>query len=450
MKMRLELTMVPSTLRRACRAATFVAALVGTLAASVGAAHSETEAEYRARVAELFADWLEEVRSDATDAGITDETFDMAFHGVSLNWRLPDLTPPSLEGETEGEPDPQREDNRQQPEFDQPVRYFPEHSLNNLVEAGRVRLGRHAATLERIEETYGVQGEIILALWARETSYGRVDIPHYTIRALATQAFMGRRGAFFRGELIDALEILQAGHIDRDGMRSSWAGAMGHTQMMPSEFDTYAVDFDDDGKRDIWNSIPDALATAARNLRDHGWVADHTWGYEVTVTDDFDCTLEGPDNGRPISQWVELGAARTFGRTFTDERLAETGFLLMPAGRFGPAFIVLENFYVLKTYNTSDLYALYIGHLADRLLNNRRFEARWNPVESFTRSDVRDLQERLVARGLDVGGVDGLIGFRTRAAVGSYQKSAGFAPNCYPNPDVIAHIRAADEAASGN
>ncbi len=407
---------------------------------------AETEAEYRGRVGALFETWLEETRIAFEAEGISSETFDRAFDGVTLNWRLPDLTPPSLIGDDAAQADPEREDNRQQPEFDQPIRYFPENSLNNLVEAGRTRLERYASTLARIEETYGVQGEIILAFWARETSYSRVEIPYYAVRALATQAFMGRRSDYFGRELLEALRLQEAGHVSPSDMLSSWAGAMGPTQMMPSEFEEFAVDFDGDGKRDIWNSIPDALASTARNIQANGWKAEQTWGYEIVVPDSFDCTLEGPDKGRPIAEWVELGATRTFDRTFPEERLQETSYILMPAGRYGPAFVVLDNFYVIKSYNTSDLYALYVGHLADRILNNRRFETPWRRVESFTRSDVRELQERLVARGLEVGGVDGLIGFRTRTAVGDYQKSEGLAPDCYPSPSVISHIRAADEA----
>ncbi len=412
--------------------------------AVTGPGLAASRSEYRKDVETLYLEWLPQLRAEAIDKGVSEETLDSAFDGVTLDWSLPDLAPPVLESSPPTQTEPQ-EDDRQQPEFDQPFRYFPERTLNNLVTAGQRRMSRHRTTLARIEEEYGVQGEILVALWARETSYGRVDIPHYAIRALATQAFIGRRAAFFRTHLLDALRILEAGHVTPARMRSSWAGAMGHTQMMPGEFDDYAVDFDNDGRRDIWNTIGDALASTAKNLQDHGWRSGETWGYEIVVPESFDCTLEGPDKGRPISEWVALGAARTFARSFPEERLAQTGFLLMPAGRYGPAFIALENFYVIKSYNTSDLYALYIGHLADRYLNNRRFHTGWGRVSRFTRSDVKDLQQRLVARDYDVGGIDGLIGFRTRVAVGLYQKSAGLAPGCYPSPDLITHIREADE-----
>ena len=221
-------------------------------------------------------------------------------------------------------------------------------------------------------------------------------------------------------------------------MKSSWAGALGQPQFLPTSFLKHAVDFDGDGVADIWNSTPDTLASIANYLVDYGWVKGRDWGFEVTVPDSVSCALEGPDQGKRISDWAALGIARIGGKPFPKSELKAEGFLLMPAGRSGPAFIVTPNFYVLKEYNESDLYALFIGHGADRIAGgDRTFAGKWGKVGGLYRSDVAAMQRGLEKLGYDVGGADGLPGFKTRRSIGDWQAKNGQAPTCFPNAGVV-------------
>ena len=239
-------------------------------------------------------------------------------------------------------------------------------------------------------------------------------MPYDAFEVLGTKAFMATRKAMFRKEVLAALVIVERGLASRKAMRSSWAGALGQPQFLPTSFRDHAVDFDGDGRRDIWNSVPDTLASIANYLVNYGWVKGRDWGFEVTVPDNVSCALEGPDQGRRISEWAAIGIARVGGKPFPGSELRAEGFLLMPAGRSGPAFIVTPNFYVLKEYNESDLYALFIGHGADRIAGgDRRFAGTWGKVGGLYRSDIAALQRGLERIGYDVGGADGLPGFKS-------------------------------------
>lgn len=380
-----------------------------------------------------FHQWIEtDIWPDAKAAGVSRDTFETAFRGVELDWKLPELQPP-------GAPvnQPQRE---HQAEFGSPGAYFNERRLDDSVAHGRARLSKWKTTLAAIEQRYGVPAGIIVGIWARESSFGRASIPHATIKTLSTHAYIGRRPDLFRRELIAALQIVQSGDMTATKMKSSWAGGLGQPQFLPSQFLTYAVDFDGDGKRDIWNSVPDSLASIANYLRGVGWNPERDWGLEVRLPENISCTLEGPEQGMPIKDWVGLGVTGIDGTSLpaNDRRV---GYLLLPAGHFGPAFIVSENFYVLKKYNFSDLYALYVGHLADRLGKNQSFSARWGKVGGFTRADVRRMQLALEALNHDVGGADGLVGFKTRIAVGRWQTSAGQTASCFPDANMVKTFR---------
>jgi lytic murein transglycosylase len=381
-----------------------------------------------------FQAWLKsDIWPAAKSAGVSRATFDAAFNGVTLDWSLPELTPPGA---------PQHlPPSDTQAEFGSPRTYFNESRLNNEVQHGRQRLKAHANTIAAIEQRYGVPGPILIALWARESSFGNAKLPYPAIRALATQAFIGFRRVTFRPELVAALVILEKHDIDPKGMRSSWAGALGQPQFLPTQFLKYAVDFDGDGRRDIWNSVPDVLASMANYLRAEGWNPERGWGLEVKVPGSVTCALEGPEQGKPVDEWARLGVAKVDGSALPGPGRSRRSFLLMPAGRFGPAFLVSENFYVLKEYNYSDLYALYIGHLADRLANNSRFAGAWGDIGIFKRADVQRMQEALVAQGHDVGKVDGLVGFKTRIAVGLWQAKSGKAPTCFPDAALVKSIR---------
>lgn len=391
------------------------------------------KAAYRAAVEKSFAQWVVALREETATKGISGEAFDAAMGGVKLDWSLPDLEPPEL---GPGQPERPRVEKsgrqKQQAEFDRPARYFPQKGLNYVTKLGREQSAKWKDTLKAIEEKHGVEGHVVLAIWGRETAFGRAKIPYYAVEALASQAFMGRRKEKFHEELILALGILQEGHVTRARMRSSWAGAMGHTQFLPSDFRNYAVDFNGDGRRDIWGTIPDALASTANFLAKNGWQKGKAWGYEVRLPDNFDCTLEGLANARSIKEWTDLGVTRAFDRKFLPDRLSEKVHLMAPAGNLGPAFLVLENFEVFRSYNKADLYALYVGHVADRILFAGNFEGGWNRVQSFSRDEMRRLQTKLAAEGFDVGKIDGLIGSRTRSTVGQWQKKLGHKVTCYP------------------
>ena len=380
-------------------------------------------------IEQAFKAWVaKNVWPEARAGGISRGTFDAAFAGVSLDWSLPELTPPGAP------PAPQVE---HQAELRSPGAYFKEDRLDSLARSGRTLLAEWAGPLAAIEKRYGVSRTILVAVWAKESGFGAAALPYNAIAALATEAFLGERKDLFRGELIAALKILQAGDIAPARMRSSWAGALGQPQFLPSQFLKTAIDFDGDGKRDIWNSVPDSLASMANYLDQQGWKPSRGWGVEARVPADLPCTLEGPEQGKPMAEWAKLGVTRADGSPLPNATKDRTGFLLMPAGRFGPAFIVSENFYVLKAYNTSDLYALYVGHLADRFADNAAFAGQWGTVGGFTREAVKRMQDRLVAAGYDVGNADGLIGFKTRIAVGLWQARSGKPVTCFPDADAI-------------
>ncbi len=374
-----------------------------------------------------FRPFLEsEIWPQARAQGVSRSTFDAALGTVRPNLRLPDLV---LPGQAAGV-----SENQHQAEFQSPHAYF--NSIGGVVSRGRSLLQEHAGLLQRIEQRYGVPGPIVVAVWGRESAFGSASIPHDAFEVLATKAYLARRREMFAAELIAALRIVEEGHKAPAQMKSSWAGALGQPQFMPTKFLELAVDFDGDGRKDIWNSVPDTLASIANYLRQSGWVPGRDWGFEANVPDNVSCTLEGPDQGRPISQFVGSGVTRVSGRPFPANEANAQGFLLMPAGRYGPAFVATPNFYVIKEYNNSDLYALFIGHAADRMRGGGAFQGDWARVDGLTRGDVARMQDRLVARGNDVGGVDGLPGFKTRRSIGAFQEASGVPATCWPSREL--------------
>jgi lytic murein transglycosylase len=422
-----------------------VAALMAGLAVAPMAAPAADDAEvaaYRRAVEQRFAAWLQALWPDAEAAGVSRATFDANLKGLKLNWSLPHLVLPNPAG-PDGPPLPpslaKAMAPKHQPEFDSPVFYFKEGTLNALSATGRTKVTQLRPTLVAIQKQYGVPASIVVAIWGRETGFGKVEGPLDAIATIATQGFMGRRPDEFRPQLVAALKIIEEGHATRAQLRSSWAGAMGYTQFMPTDFEEFAVDFDGDGKRDIWNSIPDSLASTANSLKSQGWDGAKSWGYEVTLPDGFDCTLQGPHQSRPIAEWVKLGAAPVRGKAFPEGKLGDAAFLVLPAGLKGPAFLATDNFSVLKLYNNSDVYAIFVGHVADMIATNApvKFEGAWKPVERLPRDRIQRFQEVLVAQGHDVGKVDGLAGFKTRAAIGLTEKRLGLPLTCYPSQKLV-------------
>lgn len=392
-------------------------------------------AQDKAAVERQFRGWLEQVIWPRAKArGVARGTFDVAFQGVELNWKLPDLVPPGTRPVT---PRVQR-----QAEFGSPGKYFNRGSIDGATSVGRRMARRHAGTLAKVERQTGVPGRIILGIWGRESGYGRVKIPHDVFEVLGTKGFMSTRAAYFSDELVAALQIAQAGHALGRAMRSSWAGALGQPQFMPTSFLKYAVDGDGDGRADIWGSQADTIASIGNYLARHGWIKGRDWGFEVVVPETVSCALEGPDQGKRISEWEALGIRRVSGRPFPAHERQGEGYLMMPAGRNGPAFVVTPNFYVLKDYNESDLYALFVGHVGDRIAYGvADFTGRWGKVGGLSRSDVARMQQALVKQGHDVGGVDGLPGYKTRRSIGRWQTATGQAATCFPEAAMKARLR---------
>jgi lytic murein transglycosylase len=416
-------------------------------AASAGEPWSARAADpvttYKDAVDARFAQWLQDQWPEAEAAGISRKTFDGQLKGLKLDWSLPQLEPPDP-AYPGGPPMPaaMKPKPKPQAEFGVPENYFNARSLKSLAAGGQAKYKQLAPTLKAIQDKYGVPASIIIAIWGRETGFGQAALPYDALTAIATQAFMGRRADEFRPQLIGALKIIELGHATRAEMKSSWAGALGHVQFLPGDFEDYGVDFDGDGHRDIWNSVPDALASAGNSLASQGWDGKQPWAYEVELPDDFDCTLQGPDESLPIREWIDLGVKRVQGRQFPKERLEDWTFLVLPAGMKGPAFLATTNFSVLKLYNNSDVYAIFVGHVADMIAYNAPvdFVGEWKPVERLTHDRILEFQKELVAEGHDVGKVDGLVGFKTRQTIGKKEKERGLPLTCYPSHALIDQV----------
>ena len=371
-----------------------------------------------------FTRWVDQLWPLARNKGVTRNTFTRAFKGLS--------------------PDPEvLERAERQPEFATPVwDYLSARVSEKRIAKGREMLRKHGSLLRKIEARYGVDRYILLAIWGMESTYGQFMGDKNVIRSLATLAFDGSRRKFGRSQLLAALQILQRGDITPANMTGSWAGAMGHTQFIPATYNLYAVDFTGDGRRDVWGSRADALASAANYLKDSKWRSGETWGYEVDLPKGFDYTSSGRKRAKTLAQWKALGVKRARGLEFP--RPGDRASIILPAGAKGPAFAVINNFHSLLRYNNATSYALAVGHLADRIRNPGAtgFSKAW-PVDylPLARSERFELQRLLAARGLLRGKTDGVLGSATRAAVRAYQKANGMAVDGYPSIVVLKHLR---------
>ncbi|QCO55912.1 lytic murein transglycosylase [Pseudorhodobacter turbinis] len=362
--------------------------------------------------------WLAAFRARAAEAGITGEVLDAALTGL------------------EYDADVIRRD-RNQAEFTKTIWDYLETATSDLrVKNGRVALEKHRAVLDRIEARYGVEKEVVAAIWGLESAYGTFRGSSPTLQSLATLAYDGRRAAFFEAELLAALIILQAGDTTPAQMQGSWAGAMGHTQFMPSSFLSYAVDFDGDGKRDVWGDDPtDALASAAAYLAGYGWTKGAPWGLEITLPQGFDYDLTSERVKKPVAEWQALGVRHVDGGDLPDHG---AGSVLLPGGARGAAFLIFSNFAVIERYNTADAYVIAVGHLADLLKGGARIKADWpQDLRALTLDERLSLQRRLTQAGFDTFGVDGKMGPNTIAAVKAFQKSKGIVPDGYPSLDIL-------------
>ena len=355
-----------------------------------------------------FQKWLEDLWPQVQALGVSRQTFDAATRGLEPDLTLPDLAIPGREGAPP----------RGQAEFVQtPADYIKEANIARLAGQAKKLAAEHARTLAAIEQQYGVPGNILLAIWGRETDFGGYKLPKNAITVLATQGYYGRRKDMFRQELLYALKMLEEGQVKLADMRSSWGGAMGLTQFLPSEFYKYAVDFDGDGKKDIWRSVPDALASAAQQLVGKGWQRGTHWAYEVRAPQGVDCTVGVPEVTRPLGEWIKQGFVLSYGRKPAAAELHEPASLLLPEGTYGPAFLTLKNYYVIKEYNFSDLYVLFVGHLSDRIGDPRRFETPWSKNTQLRTAQVETMQRTLTKLGLYKDKIDGKAGMLTRSAL---------------------------------
>jgi lytic murein transglycosylase len=382
---------------------------------------------------DAFQAWLQTLWPQAEALGVTRTTFDEATAGLQPDLTLPDL---DLPGRAEKPPPGQAEF------VETPADYLKETTFDRLAGQGRKLLDQYRDALGGIERQFGVAPSVLLAIFGRETDYGRSRDSRSAFRVLATQAYFGKRKDRFLNEFLLALKILQDGRIKLADMRSSWAGAMGLTQFLPSDYLKYAVDFDRDGRADIWNSVPDALASAAKQLRDKGWQPGLRWAYEVHPPANVDCTIGVPDNTMPIGDWLKRGFVPAYGRKLAAAERAAPASLLQPAGLYGPSFLATANYFVIKEYNFSDLYVLFVGHLADRIADPRPFETPWSKVAQLPTGDLDRMQEILTARGYYHDKIDGKAGMLTRAALGDYQKRNGLKLDCWPSAAVLQQMEA--------
>jgi len=381
-----------------------------------------------------FTQFIASLWPEAEAAGVSRATFDRETRGLEPDYKLPDLILPGRPAT--GAP--------AQAEFVQvPADYINEGAIARLAEHGQKLLQQYRPSLDAIEKRFGVPATVVLAIWGRETDFGRYTLPYDEVRVLATQAYVGRRKDTYRNEFILALKMLGEAVVSRKDMRASWAGATGLTQFLPSEYYQHGVDLDGDGRIDIWHSVPDALASAAKQLVDKGWQSGLRWAYEVKAPPNADCTQGVPEVTKPIGDWLRAGFVPVRDQKLSAAEQAESASLLQPEGIYGPAFLATKNYFVIKEYNFSDLYVLYVGHLADRMTSPLPFATPWSASKQLRTRDVEAMQRGLTRIGLYKDKIDGKAGMLTRAALGAYQKSAGLKVDCWPSEAVLQSISAA-------
>jgi lytic murein transglycosylase len=371
--------------------------------------------------------------------GVSRATFDAATRGVEPDFALPDLAIP-------GRPETPQQG---QPEFIRtPADYLREATIARLAAQGVKLRDQYRTVLDRIEQLFGVPGPVVLAIWARESDFSTRTYGQNAFQVLATQAYTGKRKDMFRQEFLLALKMVQDG-VPMADMRASWGGAMGMTQFLPSEYYKHAVRFDGDGKSpDIWHSVPDALASAAKQLADKGWQQGLRWAYEVHAPQTFACTRGVPEVTRPIGDWLKDGFVPAYGKKLSPGELAQTASVVQPEGIYGPAFLATKNYFAIKEYNFSDLYVLFVGQVSDRMSDSRPFETPWSKGAQMRTTDVEAMQKDLTTRGFYADKIDGKAGMLTRSAVGAYQKANGLKLDCWPTSTVLDHMRAHPAAAA--
>jgi lytic murein transglycosylase len=400
-----------------------VVGLIVMVAATPSPAHAAPDPAFTQFIASLWP--------EAQAAGVSRATFDRETLNLEPDYKLPDLLLPGRP--LTGAPS--------QAEFVQvPADYLKEASIARLADEGQKLMAKYRGALDDIEKRFGVPAPVVLAIWGRETDFGRYTLPYDAVRVLATQAYVGRRKDTYRNEFILALKILSDGVVARKDLLASWGGAVCLTQFLPSEYYKHGIDLDGDGKVDLWHSVPDALASAAEQLVNKGWKSGVRWAYEVTPPAGVDCTTGVPEVTKPLAAWLREGFVPVRGQKLNAAEQAEDASLLQPEGIYGPSFLTTKNYFVIKEYNFSDLYVLYVGHLADRMTSPLAFATPWSASTQLRTKDVEAMQRHLTRIGLYADKIDGKAGMKTRSALGAYQKQAGLKVDCWPSEAVLRSI----------
>lgn len=367
-----------------------------------------------------FEQWLQELRQEASDNGISDATL-MALDSIEPLERVLEL-------------------DNSQPEFVQTfTRYIGLRITENQVGRGKALLLEHAELLEEVRQQHGVQPHYLAAFWAIESNFGRATGGFSVLQALATLAYDPRRADFFRAELLTALQIIEDGHISSEQMSGSWAGAMGQLQFLPSVFYRYGIDGDGDGRIDIWNSLPDVFHSAANFLSNSGWQGDERWGREVLLPSNFDYALAGTQTRKSLQQWKDLGVNQVSGGALPVADIQAS--VILPAGAAGPAFLGYANYRATLAYNPSTFYALTVGNLGDRFTGGQPIQRMPINEQAMSLADVFELQELLNSNGFDSGEPDGRIGRMTRAAVRAYQSENDIPMDGYASAALLKALR---------
>ncbi|MEL6871737.1 MAG: peptidoglycan-binding protein [Pseudomonadota bacterium] len=381
-----------------------------------------------------FARFKSEIVREAAAKGIRASTARSALAGSKLKLKLPDLEIP-------GRPKRRVPSSRGQSEFTKPPQaYLNAKQLARLAKRGRNLAVKHRRTLRDVEARLGVPGHVVLGIWGRETAFGGYRLRHNAVDVLATLAFIGRRKEMFREELFAALRMIDSGAVRKADLRSSWAGAVGLTQFMPTEYFSTALDLDGDGTKNLW-APRDALASAANQLKLKGWLSDRPWGIEVSIGGSANCAMAGPTGTRTVREWRDLGLRRRDGRPFTPQQLEWQTYLLVAGGTYGPVFLVTENYVVFRRYNLSDLYALFVGDLANRIAGRGTFIEPWANLKQVTTGELAEIQEHLKGLGFGITKIDGKLGSNTRSQIGKYQVARGLKPDCWPTRKLLARVQ---------